>query len=215
MERNEGSIKQKVTASLAVLLVLHFIFSTLEYYYNYISGDFTKETALGIIFYVMNALTVVLVYFRFGIVICAYRNYTKKNALPFAIVCAISLLLSHFLEVLVFALGYSDFSVSPMPYILSALLSFLCDIIITVIIILLTQLKKLKNSKLIFTAVICAALYLATVLTQTVYYTDFSALDSTVVLLDYVRPVVCAALGVFVILTTNKILFAKREKNEE
>ena len=215
MQTDKNMKKKILIISAVVLAVLHLVYAFGEYYYNYISGDFTKEILCEILFYLLNGISVVLIYFRFGVAVSAYRRFPAQRAFSFGLLCGISFLVGRVLEIFVYAISFSGFADGAAAYILSALLSLLIDLIILALIILLSQLKKLSNAHIKYTAIICSAINLATAMVQAVFYTDFSSVDATVIFLDYIRPVIGAVIGVFIIILTDKILFAKRDEVEE
>ncbi len=206
----------------AVLAILHICFTLLSLYHSHINGDIAYKTASSAVYILLWIMAVFILYFRFAVLVCAYHGYSTKKALPFTVTAIISLLLSQISELIISGYTYTDFAETPASYLLNAVLSFVMDLAIILILMLICSNKKKKLSFVRLTIITCALPLVISMADETIYLVQFlseinqtygsmylSAGETLSVVTAFLRPILNAVLGSLIILGTHKFLLKK------
>lgn len=139
---DKAELRRKILIIWSLCTVaLHLIYIPLNLFNAYISGDIMQkglEAFLGII---LNILSLIIVYMRYGVLVSAYHSY-KKGTLPFTVFGIISLLLTRICELIIYAAVYSDFAQNLLYYLSGLATNFMIELAIIIILLLLSRSHK-------------------------------------------------------------------------
>ncbi len=210
---NNPAFKRRVLLVWSViLLVLQAAVTLLSIYDAYVSGDIMKigiDNALNIILPVVGMLQI---YIRYGVLTSVYHSYTKGTG-RFTLVAVISILLARVGEHIAYVAS-GTLTTEVAAYLVSVMSTFMIELAILLILLLISRGKKERSRKVYRLAIIaCIFPFVVSVIDELSFLWMFwmDDLGGQVVFtasmaLPFINIIIRAILGFGIIVATHKIL---------
>ncbi len=217
--------KRVIAVWAAILLLLHVLFTLLSVYHSYIREDITHKSADALLGYLIPVLAFLIIYVRFSVMVSAYHSY-ESGTLPFTLTVTSSLILTRVCDLIIKCFIYSDFSSVFGKELFGAFLSFMIDLAMVLIILILSRSKKERNRKITRLILITCAFPLIVSLFEEIWFLvaflkEINELYGSMainskelwsIVWAFAVPFIEAVLGFIVIFVTHKILRKTSQK---
>lgn len=205
-----------------LLLALQTVFTLLSVWYAYIGGDILYLGLDRTLSVVLPVIAFLLIYIRFAVLVSVYHSY-REGILPFTLIASASLILTRICDLVIKNFVYTDLASVFADELLGAVLSFMIDLAVVILILLFSRSRKETERRITFLAVItCIFPLLISLSEESVIIIDFWMRDlgGKVVFTPSMAkalllPLGEAVLGFLLIFATHRILYKVSKAKEE